>query len=256
MNKPATTQRNPRAGRNCSLHQRPSTAVTPSGRCHLRWVVTCISVADSQQQVAPTPRDCCHRSKSPSVLCRRDGGAVRRRDSGRVGDGRHPGISGEGVADGGEDADAVLGGGGDVAADGVPVRGWPARSGAGRRSSAGSWPGRRSRSAWLEVGGMRRSDRNRSTSASRSRRHSSSSRAGGCSALAPGIAADLRTVRRGRRGGTAQVLGGGARRGRRPGPGRGRGSRRGSGRAARRRSGRARSRRGRSGRRLPGPCSR
>ena len=34
---------------------------------------------------------------------------------------------------------------------------------------------------------MRRSDRNRSTSSSRSRRHSSSSRAGGCSTLAPGI---------------------------------------------------------------------
>ena len=34
---------------------------------------------------------------------------------------RYPGVSGEGVADGGEDGDAVLDGGGCVAADGVPV---------------------------------------------------------------------------------------------------------------------------------------
>src|SRR5258708_69821 len=43
--------------------------------------------------------------------------------SGRVGDGRHPGSSGEGVADGGQDVGAVLGGGGDIAADGVPGAG-------------------------------------------------------------------------------------------------------------------------------------
>jgi hypothetical protein len=48
---------------------------------------------------------------------------VRRRDLGRVGDGRHPGASGEGVVDGGQDVGAVLGDGGDVAADGVPVAG-------------------------------------------------------------------------------------------------------------------------------------
>src|SRR5260370_37902337 len=41
----------------------------------------------------------------------------------RVGDGRHPGVAGEGVVDGGQDVGAVLGGGGDVAADGVPVAG-------------------------------------------------------------------------------------------------------------------------------------
>src|SRR5271165_6667098 len=46
--------------------------------------------------------------------------------------------------------------------------------------------GRRSRSAWLEVGGMAVPVRNRSTSASRWRRHSSSVRAGGCLLLAPG----------------------------------------------------------------------
>ena len=46
--------------------------------------------------------------------------------------------------------------------------------------------GRRSRSAWLVVGGMAVSVRNRSTSASRCRRHSSSVRAGGCLLLAPG----------------------------------------------------------------------
>jgi hypothetical protein len=39
----------------------------------------------------------------------------------RVGDGRHPGVAGEGVVDGGQDMGTVLGGGGDVAADGVPV---------------------------------------------------------------------------------------------------------------------------------------
>jgi len=39
------------------------------------------------------------------------------------GDGRHPGIPGERVAQGGEDADAMLGSGGNVAADGVPVPG-------------------------------------------------------------------------------------------------------------------------------------
>jgi len=42
---------------------------------------------------------------------------------GAGGNWRHPGISGEGVAQSGEDAGAVLGGGGDVAADGVPVPG-------------------------------------------------------------------------------------------------------------------------------------
>src|ERR1019366_3699893 len=41
----------------------------------------------------------------------------------RVGDGWHPGIAGEGVADRGQDADAVLSGGVDVAADRVPVPG-------------------------------------------------------------------------------------------------------------------------------------
>src|SRR5580658_5524943 len=39
------------------------------------------------------------------------------------GDGWHPGIPGERVVQGGEDADAVLSGGGNVAADGVPVPG-------------------------------------------------------------------------------------------------------------------------------------
>src|SRR5258708_38625279 len=43
--------------------------------------------------------------------------------SGRVGDGWHPGVAGEGAVDGGEDVGAVLGGGGYVAADGVPVAG-------------------------------------------------------------------------------------------------------------------------------------
>jgi hypothetical protein len=39
------------------------------------------------------------------------------------GDRRYPGVSGEGVADGGEDGDPVLGGGGGVSSDGVPVAG-------------------------------------------------------------------------------------------------------------------------------------
>src|SRR5258708_23149302 len=43
--------------------------------------------------------------------------------SGGSGDRRDPGISGEGIADGGEDGGAVLCGGGGVAADRVPVAG-------------------------------------------------------------------------------------------------------------------------------------
>ena len=39
------------------------------------------------------------------------------------GEGRHPGVSGECVADGGDDGLAVLAGGVEVAADGVPVAG-------------------------------------------------------------------------------------------------------------------------------------
>ena len=45
------------------------------------------------------------------------------RGSGTGGDGWYPGVPGEGVADGGEDGVAVLGGSGRVAADGVPVPG-------------------------------------------------------------------------------------------------------------------------------------
>src|SRR5512133_247813 len=41
------------------------------------------------------------------------------RSSGVGGDGRYPCVASEGVADGGEDGDSVLGGGGCVAADGV-----------------------------------------------------------------------------------------------------------------------------------------
>jgi len=54
---------------------------------------------------------------------------------------------------------------------------------------------------------MRRSDRNRSTSSSRSRRHSSSSRAGGCATIGAGEAGVRRTGRPGRRGGTASGAG-------------------------------------------------
>src|SRR5260370_36200034 len=43
--------------------------------------------------------------------------------SGHGGDGRYPGVSGEGVLDRGEPVDAVLAGGGCVAADGVAVAG-------------------------------------------------------------------------------------------------------------------------------------
>jgi hypothetical protein len=43
--------------------------------------------------------------------------------SGDFGQAWHPGISGEGVADGGQGAHAVLGGGGGVAADGVAAAG-------------------------------------------------------------------------------------------------------------------------------------
>jgi len=64
------------------------------------------------------------------ITCRRVSGAGR--------DGWHPGVSGERVAQGGEGADAVLGGGGEVAADGVP-----ARSAAWMRARKASaiWPG-------------------------------------------------------------------------------------------------------------------
>ena len=59
------------------------------------------------------------------------------RGSGAGRDGRHPGVSGEGVADGGEDGGPVLGGGGGVSADGVRSR-VVSPSRGGRRSSAGS----------------------------------------------------------------------------------------------------------------------
>ena len=49
-----------------------------------------------------------------AVLCGVEGG---------VGDGWHPGDAEEGVAQGGQDVGVVLGGGGDVAADGVAVLG-------------------------------------------------------------------------------------------------------------------------------------
>ena len=79
----------------------------------------------------------------------------------------------------------MLGGGGEVAADGVPVR-----VVASERSRPEIFccifAGRTSRSAWLDVGGMRRSVRNRSTSSRRSFRHSSSSRPGGRFSLLPG----------------------------------------------------------------------
>ena len=55
----------------------------------------------------------------PELLCVTGSG----RGSGAGRDGWHPGVPGEGVADGGEDGDPVLGGGGGVSADGVPVPG-------------------------------------------------------------------------------------------------------------------------------------
>jgi hypothetical protein len=68
------------------------------------------------------------------------------------------GVPGDRVAQCGEDAGAVLGGGGDVAADGVPVAG----GGFGAEPPGyfcWVFAGRRSRSAPLEVGGIRRSDK-------------------------------------------------------------------------------------------------
>ena len=65
-------------------------------------------------------------------------------------------------------------------------RGRLSPSGAGRRSSAGSSRAAgRARPGWRS-GGIRRSDRKRSTSASRSCRHSSRARPGFCLAFAPG----------------------------------------------------------------------
>ena len=103
--------------------------------------------------------------------------------------------------------------------------------------------GRRSRSAWLEVGGTFRSWAKRSTSAWRSRRTSSSSRA----LRSPGRVPWLRvsdsptsTPWRNRLSSSSR-----RRRGSRRGRGRGRGWLGGSARAARRRSGPATARRGR-----------
>ena len=107
------------------------------------------------------------------------------RGSGAGRDGWHPGVSGEGVADGGEDGNPVLGGGGGELRIAYRSRVvFSERS----RPEIFCWvfDGRRSRSAWLEVGGMAVSDRNRSTSASRCLRHSSRSRAGGCLLFAAG----------------------------------------------------------------------
>src|SRR5271157_4679825 len=53
----------------------------------------------------------------PELLCVTDFG----RGSGAGGDGWYPGVPGERVADGGENLVPVLGGGGCVATDGVPV---------------------------------------------------------------------------------------------------------------------------------------
>jgi hypothetical protein len=55
---------------------------------------------------------------SPIALCDRWKALLCSR-----GEGRHPGVSGEGVADGGDDGLAVLAGGVEVAADGVAVAG-------------------------------------------------------------------------------------------------------------------------------------
>ena len=51
------------------------------------------------------------------------GGAGFGRGLWGVGEGGRQGLPAEGVVDGGQDVGAVLGGGGDVAADGVPVAG-------------------------------------------------------------------------------------------------------------------------------------
>jgi hypothetical protein len=55
--------------------------------------------------------------------------------SGHLGNGRHPGVSGEGVAYRGEGVSAVLGGGGGVAADRVPVAGGLLRAGSSPAAS-------------------------------------------------------------------------------------------------------------------------
>ena len=133
-------------------------------------------------------------------------------------DGWHPGISGEGVADGGDDVARRA-----CAAVSRCSRGWRtgcgwrSRSGAGRRSSAGSSRAAgRVRPGWRWAGSAGRV-RKRSTSASRSRRHSSSMPAGFLLRVRAGHAGGPPTGRRGRRCGTAA----GQRRWRRPGRRRG-----------------------------------
>ena len=101
------------------------------------------------------------------------------------GDRGHPGVPGEGVADGGDDVRAVLARGVDVAADGVPVAG----RGLGAEPSGDLLLGFRRPQVALGLvggGGIRRSVRKRRTSASRFFRHSSSMRPGFCFAFAPG----------------------------------------------------------------------
>ena len=132
------------------------------------------------------------------------------RISGTGGDGRHPGVSCERVAQGGEGADAVLGGGRYIAADGVPVR---------VACSERSLPeifcwvlaGRTSRSAWLEVeecAGRQEPEHVVLAVAQAFQQQPG----GGCCTLARG--AGVRRQAGGRRGGTASGAG------RRPGPGR------------------------------------
>jgi hypothetical protein len=83
----------------------------------------CVSPGTNQlSQLRPS---CC---ASPVFRC----------GSGASRDGRHRGVPGEGIADGGEDGHPVLGGGGGVSADRVPVPGGFLRAEPAGESSAGS----------------------------------------------------------------------------------------------------------------------
>ena len=119
------------------------------------------------------------------------------------GEGWHPGVPGEGAADGGDDVLAVLAGGVDVAADGVAVAGGGLGAEAagdlllGFRGAAG-----RARPGCSSAGSQCRV-RNRSTSASRSLQAFQQQRPGFCFAVRAGDAADLRQPDADARAGTS-----------------------------------------------------
>ena len=146
---------------------------------------------------------------------------------------------------------AVLGGGGDVAADGVPVPG--GFLGAEPAGDLLLGLGRAQVPLGLVGGGRDAQVEDEPQHVVLRGRGGIPAAPGRRALLAAAGARDLDRPRRTPWRNGVDERGGDLGRGRRPGPGRGRGSRRGSGRAAPRGSGPASARRGRSRRRRPGP---